>query len=239
MLSEAYKSQAELEIQLNVAKSNLKLVIANNEMLEDALKQNMSTQSKDVGWNRSGGESKGSRTTNAERAQSDDIPNSSQAEPIFSPSASVTNSAPSTHQENRFFWFRFCPSSVTLSRPTTPSGQHSSNPNTSILTPPSLPSLSSAKSKEFEVLAAELEKEKAMLQSFGMSPSLSCSPSRAPVISVCSPHCHTLSHHYRLRTDGEAVEIGQILNQLVHSAIGAPMSHSSFGRWLIDLLQEQ
>ncbi|KAJ7190740.1 hypothetical protein GGX14DRAFT_579541 [Mycena pura] len=34
----AYKSKAELEVQLNVAKANLHLVIANNEMLEEALK---------------------------------------------------------------------------------------------------------------------------------------------------------------------------------------------------------
>ena len=33
LLSDAYKSQAELEVQLNVAKSNLQLVISNNEML--------------------------------------------------------------------------------------------------------------------------------------------------------------------------------------------------------------
>jgi len=45
------KAQAEIEVQLNVAKSNLQLVIANNEMLEDALKRD-SGQSKDVGWRR-------------------------------------------------------------------------------------------------------------------------------------------------------------------------------------------
>ena len=44
MLSEAYRAQTELEVQLNVAKSNLKLVIANNEMLEDALREYNSIQ---------------------------------------------------------------------------------------------------------------------------------------------------------------------------------------------------
>jgi len=161
MLSEAYKAQTELEVQLNVAKSNLKLVIANNEMLEDALKQTMSTQSKDVGWNRTNRpnseESKGSRT-NPERSQSVDIQNSSQVEPMASPSSGTTNPG---SQDNRFFMFRFNTPSVTLSRPVTPSGQASNGPNSSHLTSPSLPSLSSVKSKELEVLTKELEKEKA------------------------------------------------------------------------------
>ncbi|KAJ7230019.1 hypothetical protein GGX14DRAFT_581896 [Mycena pura] len=52
LLSEVYKSKAELEVQLNVAKSNLQLVIANNEMLEEALK---SGNGRDVGWRRSSG----------------------------------------------------------------------------------------------------------------------------------------------------------------------------------------
>ncbi|KNZ82038.1 hypothetical protein J132_08383 [Termitomyces sp. J132] len=36
MLSDAYKTNADLEVQLNVTKSNLALITANNEMLEDA-----------------------------------------------------------------------------------------------------------------------------------------------------------------------------------------------------------
>lgn len=152
MLSEAYKAQAELEVQLNVAKSNLKLVIANNEMLEDALQQNMSLQSKDVGWNRTNRESKNSQT-NPERSQSLDIQSPSQV-PVD------TVSSPS-QQDNRFFKFRFSTSSVTLSRPITPSGQHPISQNSSHLTSPSLPSFSSVRSKEVEVLGAELEKERA------------------------------------------------------------------------------
>ena len=157
MLSEAYKAQAELELQLDVAKSNLKLVIANNEMLEDALKQNLS---KDVGWNRtnrrSSGESKESRTNPLEHSQSTDIPSPSQAEPTGSPPTSSK-----IPQENRFFKFRFSSSAATSSRPITPSGPLSNSPNTSHLTSPSLPSLSSVRSKEIEMLTAELEKEKA------------------------------------------------------------------------------
>ena len=43
--------QAELNVQLNVTKSNLQLVIANNGMLEDALQRD-SGQSMDIGWRR-------------------------------------------------------------------------------------------------------------------------------------------------------------------------------------------
>ncbi|KXN93322.1 hypothetical protein AN958_00246 [Leucoagaricus sp. SymC.cos] len=55
LLSEAYKTQADLGVQLNVAKSNLALVIANNEILEDAFKRDNSTSSHDVGWHRQSG----------------------------------------------------------------------------------------------------------------------------------------------------------------------------------------
>ncbi|KZV98676.1 hypothetical protein EXIGLDRAFT_293426 [Exidia glandulosa HHB12029] len=51
MLATAYREQAELETTLTLTKSNLQLAIANNEMLEDALR-NRGT-SKDVGWRRS------------------------------------------------------------------------------------------------------------------------------------------------------------------------------------------
>ncbi|KAJ6608431.1 hypothetical protein B0H10DRAFT_2302808 [Mycena sp. CBHHK59/15] len=51
LLGEVYKSKAELEVQLNVAKSNLQLVISNNEMLEEALKAG-GPGARDVGWRR-------------------------------------------------------------------------------------------------------------------------------------------------------------------------------------------
>ena len=169
MLSEAYKTQAELEVQLNVAKSNLKLVIANNEMLEDALKQNV-LQSKEVGWHRtnlrgSSAESKDPRSS-LERSQSLDIQNPTHQEPTTPPSASVATSNVSNTinalQDNRFFKFRFSTGYPTsLTRPTTPSAQNPTNSNVAHLTSPSMPSLSSVKSKEIEELAAELEREKA------------------------------------------------------------------------------
>ena len=66
MLSEAYKAQAELEVQLNVTKSNLQLVSANNEMLEEALKQN-NAAARDLGWRRGN-----TPQANIERSQSVD-----------------------------------------------------------------------------------------------------------------------------------------------------------------------
>ncbi|KAJ7578122.1 hypothetical protein C8J56DRAFT_798025 [Mycena floridula] len=50
MLSEAYQAQADLSDELSVCKSNLQLLIANTEMLEEALKQQGNRG--DVGWRR-------------------------------------------------------------------------------------------------------------------------------------------------------------------------------------------
>lgn len=168
MLSEAYKTQAELEVQLNVAKSNLKLVIANNEMLEDALKQNFSSQSKDVGWNRTSPRTKPeSPKSILERSQSLDIPSTARQEPQTASSADVSSSSGTANpdnslQDNRFFGFRFSSYTTKSStRPGTPAGQNSNIPQPPHLTSPSLPSLTSVKSKEVENLTAELEKEKA------------------------------------------------------------------------------
>ncbi|KAH9484735.1 hypothetical protein JR316_0001635 [Psilocybe cubensis] len=165
LLSEAYKTQADLEVQLNVAKSNLQLVIANNEMLEDALKRDTTGQSKDVGWRRTSAREAENPRTSLERSQSVDhyVPSSDPSPP---PSAST----PST-QDNRFFKFRFSGNTNTnprpASRPSTPSGSSSlvSSPQipgvqTHHLTSPSMPSLSSVRSKELEELSAELEKER-------------------------------------------------------------------------------
>lgn len=98
LLSEAYKTQADLEVQLNVAKSNLQLVIANNEMLEDALKRDTSGQSKDVGWRRTSGRDSGIAEPRAslERSQSVDYPVDS-------------SPPPSAAQDNRFLAVRRLP----------------------------------------------------------------------------------------------------------------------------------
>ncbi|KAF5365878.1 hypothetical protein D9757_011043 [Collybiopsis confluens] len=56
LLSAAYTAFADLRIELDVTRSNLQMISANNEMLEDALK-NLSSQHgtnpRDVGWRRS------------------------------------------------------------------------------------------------------------------------------------------------------------------------------------------
>ncbi|KAJ7457843.1 hypothetical protein FB451DRAFT_1509183 [Mycena latifolia] len=124
LLSEAYKSQAELELQLNVAKSNLQLVIANNEMLEEALKSG-GGGGRDVGWRRASGTANSrSGSGDAERAVSGDgstTPNPPTPNPNGSP----------TDGSSRFFKTFF------NGRPGTPTTQtHQTH-----LTSPSLPSL--------------------------------------------------------------------------------------------------
>ncbi|KAF4620822.1 hypothetical protein D9613_000047 [Agrocybe pediades] len=166
LLSEAYKTQADLEVQLNVAKSNLKLVIANNEMLEDALKRDSGGQSKDIGWRRTSSkeEARNSRSSLDHSQAADYTPVSSDPSPP--PSAST-----SQNQDNRFFKFRFSSNPTAArpaSRPETPSGSSSQAASPHLpgvqahhLTSPSMPSLSSVRSKELEDLTAELAKERA------------------------------------------------------------------------------
>jgi len=145
LLSDAYKSQVELEVQLNVAKSNLQLVISNNEMLEDALKRESSTQSRDVGWRRTSGRDD-SRSV-LERSQSVDY-----AYTVETPSPPV-----SANTDNRFFKFRFNNPTAPPSRPNS-----SARPGTpsSALSSPSMPSLPSHV-RELEEVTAELAKERA------------------------------------------------------------------------------
>ena len=99
LLSDAYTSQAELDVQLNVAKSNLQLVISNNETLEDALKRERSTQSLDVGWRRTSGRE--DYRSVLERSQSMDY-----AYTVETPSPPV-----SVNTDNRFK-FRFSSSTT-------------------------------------------------------------------------------------------------------------------------------
>ncbi|KAJ6573433.1 hypothetical protein DFH09DRAFT_1362081 [Mycena vulgaris] len=121
LLSEAYKSQAELELQLNVAKSNLQLVIANNEMLEEALK---SGGGRDVGWRRASG-------TAASRSGSGDaVDRPVSLDPSFSPGSTHPNESPTDGAGGSRFFKTFF-----NGRPGTPTQQQ---PN---LTSPSLPSL--------------------------------------------------------------------------------------------------
>ncbi|KAK0475421.1 hypothetical protein IW261DRAFT_1494073 [Armillaria novae-zelandiae] len=170
LLSEAYKTQADLEVQLNVTKSNLKLVIANNEMLEEALKQG---HANDIGWRRS------SSSDHRQKSQSIDIVPENGVMKSVTSSPSLPSLAgpppppppPPPQQDTRFFHkFRFTSSnngSRASSRPGTPTlGNGPSSPNLTLTSPsmPSLPVMSgvnASKDKELEELAASLEKERA------------------------------------------------------------------------------
>jgi len=50
-LRSSYQTTTDLDTQLTLAESNLKLALANNELLEDALQSG--SLSKDIGWRRS------------------------------------------------------------------------------------------------------------------------------------------------------------------------------------------
>ncbi|KAJ7354328.1 hypothetical protein DFH08DRAFT_1077070 [Mycena albidolilacea] len=137
LLSEAYKSKAELEVQLNVARSNLQLVIANNEMLEEALK---SGGGRDVGWRRASTSSHSPNTTNSDSQHS--------------PASAGANESPTEGSSNSRFFKTFFNGSSSSSgaggtRPGTPT-QHPSHQQQQQqhLTSPSLPSLHTAHSAD-------------------------------------------------------------------------------------------
>ena len=135
LLTDAYKFQSELEVQLNVAKSNLHLVISNNEMIEDTLKRESSIQSRDVGWRRTSG--RDDNRSVLERSQSMDY-----AYTVETPSPPVS--------DNRFFKFRF---SSSTAPPSHPSSSARRGTPSSALSSPSMPSLPSHV-KELEELTA-------------------------------------------------------------------------------------
>lgn len=121
-------------------------------MLEDALKRSDSGQSKDVGWRRTNvreGET-GNQRTSLDRSNSTEY---SALPTEMSPPNSAT---PPTSSDNRFFKFKFSSMSPNT-RPGTPTQTITSHH----LNSPSMPSLSSLRSKELEELTAELEKERA------------------------------------------------------------------------------
>lgn len=163
MLKEAYKVQADLQTELTLAKSNLSLALANNEMLEDALKRD-GGNSKDVGWRRMSAKEQRERELAADsRRQSTDSIGS--AEVVPSPILNSPNPPPTA--EPRFFKFRFGSSTPGTQSPRM-SGSMSPIPSASThashLTSASLPSLVPVKDRDKEVedltLQLELEKEK-------------------------------------------------------------------------------
>ncbi|OBZ70699.1 hypothetical protein A0H81_09314 [Grifola frondosa] len=178
MLKEAFKAQTDLQTELTLAKSNLQLALANNEMLEDALKRDGAGHVRDIGWRRwSAREQKereeADRRRSADSRHSAEMSSSSpvmQQSPVpeHSPvprSATIPSTAPT---EGRFFKFRFGNGSAIVSSPSSPriSGSQSPSVNGNVysahLTSASLPSLVSSKDRDkaFEELNAQLELER-------------------------------------------------------------------------------
>ncbi|KAL5506991.1 hypothetical protein ACEPAH_6447 [Sanghuangporus vaninii] len=136
MLNQAQKSQIELETQLKLAKSNLQLALANNEMLEDALRRESAIGSKDVGWRRRSerpesrqghhakerSDSLGSRPPSRQGSMSVQSTPTSEVmaspappeSPIVKPATSPVPAQP-VQQDSRFFRFRFGSSSASSS----------------------------------------------------------------------------------------------------------------------------
>ena len=173
MLQEAYKAQTDLQTELTLAKSNLQLALANNEMLEDALNRDVPGSSKDVGWRRWGAKEQREREQAGEsRRQSMDSTRS-----VEVPSPSLPSPSPVPSSDSRFFRFRFGGGSTSTNSATTgsfpPSPRVPGSPaltngySTQHLTSASLPSLVPEKSVHEEELArltAELDKERNALK---------------------------------------------------------------------------
>ncbi|KAF7973266.1 hypothetical protein HWV62_15699 [Athelia sp. TMB] len=175
LLRVAYRSKTDLETNLEVARSNLKLVQANNDMLEEALKR---SDTKDVGWKRwsareglrieeerpksldESARSNGSTASLPAQPPLTSSPPPEAVNPIaVSSPVSPNPPATTTAAESRFFrGFRFASSSGS-STPTTRASRSPTRSVTSPLNSPSLPSLVPEKVKEAEA-AREKEREK-------------------------------------------------------------------------------
>jgi hypothetical protein len=178
MLKSSYQATADLETQLTLAESNLKLALANNEMLEDALRNG--SLSKDVGWRRSSREpgSTPPTTATSQTHHQTCIDENETQGVLDSPPGSDRDSRaaspapPTTQNDSRFFRFRFAGSGRTT--PTQPPNspppppralwpQRTPNPATGHLTSASLPSLVGplpAANGELEELREQLSVEK-------------------------------------------------------------------------------
>jgi hypothetical protein len=178
-LKSSYHTTTDLETQLTLAESNLKLALANNEMLEDALKSG--SLSKDVGWRRSSRDTHSmqpvsspmtasslpgshSQTTSIDENDTQgtpDSPGSDHDSPAPSP-------APTPQPDSRFFRFRFTgsgrstPTQPPNSPPRASRPQRTSHPASGHLTSASLPSLVASRpaNDEIEELRTQLLDEK-------------------------------------------------------------------------------
>ncbi|KAL5524069.1 hypothetical protein ACEPAG_8242 [Sanghuangporus baumii] len=178
MLNQAQRTQTELETQLKLAKSNLQLALANNEMLEDALRRESAIGSKDVGWRRRSerpesrqghhakelSDSVGSRPPSRQGSvsvqstpTSEVMPSPAPPEsPVAKPATSPVPSQP-VQQDSRFFRFRFASGSrrvIDVIR----------ERDASHLTSASLPSLVASTTKREDELVAELSEVRTKLE---------------------------------------------------------------------------
>lgn len=161
MLKDAYKAQADLQTELTLAKSNLQLALANNEMLEDALRRDGAGHSKDVGWRRWSAKEQRERELADSRRQSME---SNASQPELSAPSPAPSPVPST-AEGRFFKFRFgnqTPSAISPRIGGPASSTLNGQSAAAHLTSASLPSLvpTRDKEKELEELLAQLEQER-------------------------------------------------------------------------------
>jgi hypothetical protein len=185
-LKSTHQKTTDLETQVTLAESNLTLALANNEMLEDALKS--SSLPKDVGWHRSSRDANSMRSPPlpsatfplvtaasqpASQSQTTSIDESVAQEGPDSPgsdrdSAAAPSPAPTPQPDSRFFRFRFTgsgrstPTQPLNSPPGAPRPLRGSHPTAGHLTSASLPSLvaSRSASDELEELRVQLLEEK-------------------------------------------------------------------------------
>lgn len=180
MLKEAYKAQTDLQTELQLTKSNLQLALANNEMLEDALKQQGHV--KDVGWRRASARERELQAEEDRRRSMDSTLSSETAmSPVVAPpspafpsssrptSPKPTNSvSPLPSSEGRFFRFRFGSNASSTTHPSSPrlaasNGYSPLTNGAAHLTSASLPSLAATapdRQKEIDELTAELKRER-------------------------------------------------------------------------------
>jgi hypothetical protein len=148
MLMEQYTVQTEIQTELTLSKSNLQLALANNEMLEEALKRDTSGRGKDLGWRR-------------QQQFSHDMDRSSTSSEVdrqsIDPPTSSDNGG--VNQDSRFFRFRFGGSGSGRNTPqVSQAAQNGILPNH--LVSASLPVLVPSREKEMEDLTSELERER-------------------------------------------------------------------------------
>ncbi|OCH89064.1 hypothetical protein OBBRIDRAFT_813328 [Obba rivulosa] len=158
MLKEAYKAQTDLQTELTLAKSNLQLALANNEMLEDALRRDGAGHARDIGWRRWSAREQKEREAEEERRRSVDSridsPNFSldsrasspkpqapapppalsqpqpqpQTQASPKPRSSSTLPSPTPSSDGRFFRFRFGSTSQYPASPRPPSAAGTQSP---------------------------------------------------------------------------------------------------------------